>query len=138
MDPIIFVVIVLVAAAITFGRLIAARRVTAGDGRFAVVIFLPALLSSAIFVFVAIRIAPDLPVVAFPMAAAGIVYLWSTVRAIIRSTTAVNRARSSDEIATAITEPTTDLMIMWMSLILIGGLVAVAALLVWGISRAAG
>jgi hypothetical protein len=138
MDPTFIVVIVGIATTLMIGRHLAARRVAAGDGRFAMVIFAPALLSGAFIVWGSIRIITNEPVLGLAMTGAATVYLAGTIWAIIRSTRGVNRARTRDEITDAITEPTTELMILWMSLILIGGLIAVVALIAWGVSRAAG
>ena len=138
MDPTFLVVIVAVAIALVFGRHLAARRVAAGDGRLAIVIFAPALLSGVFIVWGSIRIITNEPVLGLAMTGAATVYLAGTIWAIIRSTRGVNRAQTPDEITDAITEPTTELMVVWMSLILIGGLIAVIALIAWGVSRAAG
>ena len=52
--------------------------------------------------------------------------------------TGVNQARTPDEIAAAVTDPFVEHVTLLIVLVLIGGLIAVAGLIAWGVSRAAG
>ena len=117
MEPLVLGVIIVIA--IVTLRVVASRRVAAGDARFVWVVFVPGLVLGTWLVWSAITQVRSAPLVEVPL------------------TIGVNRARTPDEIADAITRPMTEHLVVWVSLLLMGGLVAVGALIVWGVSKAA-
>ena len=119
-------------------RIVAARRVTAGDGRFVWVVFAPTLVGCVAILWASATAQITMPLVGVPLAAGAVIYLLSAVRFLTRSMTRVDHARTPDEIASAVTEPFVEHMTLLIALMLIGGLVAVAGLIAWGVSRAAG
>ena len=119
-------------------RIVAARRVAAGDGRFVWVVFGPTLVIGVALVWVALTEVTTLLPVTVVLAIGALAYLLSAVRATSRAMTGVKQARTPDEIAAAVTDPFVEHMTILIVLGLIGGLIAVAALIAWGVTRAAG
>jgi hypothetical protein len=133
------VVVGAVAAAVFFGlRIVAARRVAAGDGRFVWVVFGPTLVGCAAILWGAASALTTMPLMGMPLAVGAVIYLSSNVRFLRRTMTGVNQARTPDEIAAAVTDPFVEHVTLLIVLVLIGGLIAVAGLIAWGVSRAAG
>ena len=79
-----------------------------------------------------------MPLMGVPLAVGAVIYLSSNVRFLRRTMTGVNQARTPDEIAAAVTDPFVEHVTLLIVLVLIGGLIAVAGLIAWGVSRAAG
>ena len=137
--PVEVVVVGAVAvAAFVWLRIVAARRVAAGDGRFVWVVFAPSLVAGMGLVAAAAADFGASPIVGVAFAIGAVIFLFSAVRFTMRAASGVDRARSADEIAAAVTDPFIEHTVLLISLILVGGLLSVAALIVWGISRAAG
>ena len=86
-------------------RIVAARRVTAGDGRFVWVVFAPTLVGCVAILWASATALITMPLVGVPLAAGAVIYLLSAVRFLTRSMTRVDHARTPDEIASAVTEP---------------------------------
>ena len=119
-------------------RIVAARRVAAGDGRFVWVVFAPTLVGCVAILWAAASDLTTMPLVGVPLAAGAVIYLSSSVRFLTRTMTGVDHARTPDEIAAAVTDPFVEHVTLLIVLGLIGGLIAVAALIAWGVSRTAG
>jgi hypothetical protein len=118
-------------------RIVASRRVAAGDGRFMWVYFAPTLVGAVAVLWAAASELTTMPVVGVPLAAGAAVYLLSIVRFMTQAKRGIDQARTPDALAAAVTEPLIEHVTLVIVLVLIGGLIAVAALIAWGISRAA-
>lgn len=135
MEPVILgvtVVVVLVAL-----RHFAARRVAAGQGRYAWLMFLPMLMGAVVILWAGLQMFMAEPVAGAALTAAGGLYLGIMLRFLARLSRSVTSAGPNDDIATAITEPMVDYLTTVTGLILVGGLVAVVVLIVWGLGQAA-
>lgn len=135
MEPVILgaaVVAVLVAL-----RHVAARRVVARQGQFVWLMFGPTLIGGIVILWAGIQLFTTVPIVGAAMTIAGGVYLAVVLRFLARLSRAVSSAGPQDDIGAAITDPVVDYVSTMMGLILIGGLVAVVGLIVWGVSQAA-
>jgi hypothetical protein len=118
-------------------RHFAARRVMARQGRFVWLMFVPTLLGSVVILWGSIQIFASVPLVGALMATGGVINLASLVRLLTRMSGSVNSAGPRDDIATAITEPLVDYISTLTGLVLIGGLVAIVGLIIWGVSARA-
>ena len=136
MDERVVVGIVVVALLVVV-RHIAARRVAARDGRFVWPMFVPTLIVGVVILYVSIQILATEPLLGAVMAVGGVIYLVTLVRFLVRLSRSVTSATPQDDLATAITEPMVDYMSTMVGLGLIGGVVAVVVLIVWGVTRAA-
>lgn len=135
MEPVILgaaVVAVLVAL-----RHVAARRVVARQGQFVWLMFGPTLIGGIVILWAGIQLFTTVPIVGAAMTIAGGVYLAVVLRFLARLSRAVSSAGPQDDIGAAITDPVVDYVSTMMGLIVIGGLVAVVGLIVWGVSQAA-
>lgn len=117
-------------------RHFARRRIAAGRGGFVWLLFLPTLLIGGFVLLTSIRVFASDPFVATLMAAGTAVYLALFVRFLSRLSRSVTSTRPQDDISLAITEPLADYLSTLTSLMLIGGLVAVVGLIIWGVSQA--
>jgi hypothetical protein len=136
MEPQIVVGIVVVALLVVI-RHFAMRRVAARDGRFVWAMFLPTLIVGVVILYVAIQVLANEPLLGAAMAIGGAVYLFTLVRFINRLSRSVTATTTQDELATAITEPMVDYVSTIVALGLIGGIIAVVVLVVWGVTQAA-
>ncbi len=135
MEPVAlgFVVVALLVAV----RHFAARRVVARQGQFVWLMFVPMLIGGVVILWAGIQMLATVPIVGVAMTIAGGLYLALMLRFLARLSRSVSSAGPQDDIGTAMTEPVVDYLSTMMGLILVGGVVAVVALIVWGISQAA-
>ena len=136
MEPQIVVGIVVVVLLVLV-RHFAARRVAARQGRFVWPMFVPTLIVGLVILYVSIQMLATEPLLGAFMAIGGLIYLAVLVRFLVRLSRSVTSARSQDDLASAITEPYVDYMSTMVGLGLIGGLIAVVVLVVWGVIQAA-
>jgi hypothetical protein len=118
-------------------RHFAARRVSARQGRFVWLLFVPTLFGSVVILWASAQTFASAPILGALMAVAGAIYLAVLVRFLTRLSRAVTSAGPQDDVEAAITDPLVDSMSTLMGLILIVGLVAVVGLIVWGVGQAA-
>jgi hypothetical protein len=135
MEPIVLGIAV-VALLVAF-RHFAARRVLARQGQFVWLMFLPMLIGAVVVLWAGIQALPTVPIGGAVMTVAGGLYLGLVLRFITRLSHSVSSTGPQDDIFTAITEPVVDYLTTLMALILVGGLVAVVVLIVWGINQTA-
>jgi hypothetical protein len=128
--------IAVVLVAIVPLRLFAGRQVRAGRGRFVWVIFAPTLLVTAAPLWVAAVLFPTQPLLAVFLAIGGLVFLGLLVLLLIRVSGGVSAAAPGEARADAVLKPLTDYVAATMGLLLIGGLVALVALLILAVSQA--
>ena len=99
--------------------------------------FVPTLIVGLVILYVSIQMLATEPLLGAFMAIGGLIYLAVLVRFLVRLSRSVTSARSQDDLASAITEPYVDYMSTMVGLGLIGGLIAVVVLVVWGVIQAA-
>ncbi len=120
---------------LVFVRHFAARRVVARQGRFVWLMFIPTLLGGVVILWASIQALASAPVFGLLMAVAGAIYLALLVRFLMRLSRSVSAAGPEEDLGLAVTEPVVDYMSTMVGLVLIGGLVAVVGLIVWGVSQ---
>jgi hypothetical protein len=125
-----------VVALLVVVRHVAARRVLARQGRFVWLMFVPTLIGAVVVVWAGVRVLASAPAVGVLMVIAGVVYLAVVLRFLTRASRSVTAAGPQDDIATALTEPLAEYMTTIMGLVLVGGLVALVGLIVWGVTQA--
>jgi hypothetical protein len=125
-----------VVALLVVVRHFAARRVLARQGQFVWLMFVPTLIGAVVILWAAIQMLASVPIVGMLMVVAGVVYLAVVLRFLTRASGSVSAAGPQDDIGTALTEPLVDYMTAIMSLVLIGGVVALVGLIVWGVTQA--
>jgi hypothetical protein len=131
------VVGIVVVALLVLVRHLAARRVAARDGRFVWPMFVPTLIVGVAILYVSIQTLANEPLLGAVMAIGGVIYLAVLVRFLIGLSRSITSAASQDDLATAVTEPMVDYMSTMVGLGLIGGVIAVVVLIVWGVIQAA-
>jgi hypothetical protein len=117
-------------------RMLAGRRVLAGEGRFVWLVFGPTLLVGAAPLWVAAVLFPTQPMFAVFVAIFGFVYLGLRVWLLMRMSRGVSSAAPGEDRVDALLSPFADYMAATMGLLLIGGLVALVVLLIWGVTQA--
>lgn len=127
---------IVVLAVLLVLRLFAARRVAVRQGQFVWLMFVPTLLGGVVILYVSILMLAREPLVGTFMAIGGVIYLAVLVRFLFRLSRSVTSARPQDDIGTAITEPLVDYMSTMVGLGLIGGVIAVVGLIIWGVIQA--
>jgi hypothetical protein len=113
-------------------RQYAYRRVAARDGRFVWLVFLPTLLGGFAILGAGVQMLVTLPPVGVVMVVTGSVYLAALIGFLTRASGSVSSSGPQ-----AIIEPLADYARTVIGLVLIGALVAVVGLIVWGVSQAA-
>jgi hypothetical protein len=124
-------------AALVLIRHLAMRRVAARQGHFIWLAFIPTLIGALVISWASVQVFAQVPLVGAFTGIFGVIYLTALVRMLARISRGVTSAGSQEDLVTAVTEPFVEFMGAWVGLLLIGGLVAVAALIVWGVSRSA-
>ena len=115
-------------------RLISARRVAAGDGRFVWIFFaLPLLIGVYALATALSGLRTAGPLAAIALAAAGGVILFGAGRLAYRTARGIKGARGEDEVLDAMVEPLVDFTLLNMGFVLLAGLIAVIGLIVWGL-----
>jgi hypothetical protein len=118
-------------------RLFAARRVAARQGQFVWLMYLPTLLVGGMMLWASTVVFAGSPLVGGLTALAALIYLAVLGRFLVRTSRSVSSASPQDDLGSAITEPLVDYMSTMVGLGLIGGLVAVVGLIIWGVIQAA-
>lgn len=132
--PVVFGIAVV--ALLVVIRHFAARRVLARQGQFVWLMFVPTQIGAVVILWAGIQTLATVPIVGALMVIAGAVYLAVVLRFLTRASRSISAAGPQDDIGTALIEPVVDYMSTVMSLVLIGGLVALVGLIVWGVTQA--
>lgn len=135
MEPVVLGLVVV--ALLVAVRHFAARRVLARQGQFVWLMFIPMLVGGVVILRAGIQLLATVPIAGVATTLAGSLYLALLLRVLARLSRSVSSAGPQDDIGTAVTEPLVDYLSTTMGLMLVGGVVAVVALIVWGISQAA-
>jgi hypothetical protein len=135
MDPTIIISIA-VAAVVVSAVLYGQRRLRARQGRFVWLRFGPMLAGGVVILWASARMIGDLPLVGVPMAIGAVIYLALIVRFLIVLSRTVTATAPQDDLGAAITGPLVDYTTSVVGLLLIGGLVALVGLIIWGVSQA--
>lgn len=135
MEPVVLGLVVV--ALLVAVRHFAARRVLARQGQFVWLMFIPMLVGGVVILWAGIQLLATVPIAGVATTLAGSLYLALLLRVLARLSRSVSSAGPQDDIGTAVTEPLVDYLSTTMGLMLVGGVVAVVALIVWGISQAA-
>ncbi len=118
-------------------RRFAARRVVARQGWFVWLMFLPTLFGAGAIVWAAIRMIASEPIVGALLAILGVIYAAVVVRFLTLLARSVSASGPQDDLGAVTTEPLVDYMTSMVGLVLIGGLIALVGLIIWGIGQAA-
>jgi len=125
-----------VVALLVVIRHMAARRVLAQQGQFVWLMFVPTLIGAVVVLWAGTQMLAKVPIGGVLMVIAGGVYLAVVLRFLTRLSRSVSAAGPQDDLATTVTEPVVDYVSTMAGLLLIGGLVAVVGLIVWGVTQA--
>jgi hypothetical protein len=136
MESPLVVIGIAVAVALVVVRNFAARRVLARQGQFVWLMFVPTLIGGVVLIWAGIEVTATATLVGVLLAVGAMIYLAVVVRFLTRASRSVDAAGPNDDIGTALTEPMVDYMSTLMGLLLIGGLVALVGLIVWGVTQA--
>jgi uncharacterized protein involved in response to NO len=132
------IAVAMVAAALMFVlRLYSLRRVAAGQGRFVWLMCAPQLFWAGVILWAGLHFLAAEPVAGVGMLVVGGIYAVILVRFLTRLARSVKPAGADGDRAAAVMEPVVDFTVTMVGLMLIGGLVAVVALIVWGVSQSA-
>lgn len=112
------------------------RRVAAGHGRFVWLMSAHLLIGAGIILWGGIRLLADEPLAGVILLVVGGIYAALLLRFLTRFSRSVTSIGANGDRAAAM-EPVVDLTVTMVGLVLVGGLVAVAGLIVWGVSQAA-
>jgi hypothetical protein len=132
-----FAAILAVLVLVVSVRMYAARRVAAGRSGYVWFLFGPGLLSGAAVIWVGACLFARQPQMAAFMVVVGSGLLALAFRTLRRMSQAVGSAASFDDRVEAVIGPLVDYVLAVVGVILIGGLVALVGLLVWGVMQAA-
>jgi hypothetical protein len=132
----LFVLGIAVVALYVLLRHYAARRVAAGQGQFIWLMFVPTLIGAVVITWAGIQMVATVSIAGMLMVVAGAVYLAVLLRFLVRASRSVSSTGPQDDIGAALTGPVVDYMTTIISLWLIGGLVALVGLIVWGVTQA--
>jgi hypothetical protein len=130
------VVGIAVVAVLVLLRYFAARRVAARQGQFVWLAFVSSLIGAIVILWTGVQMLATVPVVGVVIVIAGGIYLAVALRFLTRLSRSISAAGPQDDIGAAMTEPLVDYMSTIMGLLLIGGVVALVGLIVWGVSQA--
>ena len=131
------VALAMVGAALLFViRLYGLRRIAAGQGRFVWLASMPFLIPVAMILWGGVHILADEPLVGVVLLVVGGIYAALLLRFLTRFSRIVTSVGANGDRAAAM-EPAVDFTVTMVGLMLIGGLVAVVGLIVWGVSEAA-
>ena len=129
-------VVVLVIAAVAGLRLLAARRVGAGDGRFAWIYFLPTLVIAGAWVVQGLGVVTRDPGLGLVLLVPSVLFAVFIARAASRLARLTPAARTDGSLD-AIDAATTNDIVVVLSVVLIGGVLAAGALIVFGVLQLA-
>jgi len=114
-------------------RLVAARRVAAGDGRFVWLVFLPLLLANAAVIVLGVKVASSSLVLGALMIVVGVVLGAASLRMSSRMSESVSQMPPRGDLTAAVTGPLADFALPWGLLLAGGALLAVLGIIVWGV-----
>jgi hypothetical protein len=126
-----------VVALLVVVRRLAVRRVVARQGKFVWLVFAPSVIASLAVVLIGIWNLGRIPFGGAAMILAGGLYLLIVVRFLARLSGSVSSTAPEADLVTAITPALTEYFATMAAVMLIGGLLIVAGLILWGISQAA-
>ena len=127
---------VLVIAAFAGFRLLAARRIGAGEGRFAWIYFLPTLVIAGIWLLQGLGLVARNPVLGLVVLIPSVIFAVFIARAASRVARITPNSRTDGSLD-AIVGATGDDMVVVLGIVLIGGVFAAAGLIVFGVLRLA-
>jgi hypothetical protein len=130
------VVAVAGAAILSMLLLYGRRRVAAGQGRFVWLMSAHLLVGAGMILWGGVHILADEPLVGVVLLVGGGIYAVILFRFLTRLSRSVTSVGANGDRAAAM-EPAVDFTVTVVGLMLIGGLVAVVGLIVWGVSQAA-
>jgi hypothetical protein len=130
------VVAVAGAAILSMLLLYGRRRVAAGQGRFVWLMSAHLLVGAGMILWGGVHILADEPLVGVALLVGGGIYVVILFRFLTRLSRSITSVGAGGDL-TAAMEPAVDFTVTMVGLMLIGGLVAVIALIVWGVSQAA-
>ncbi len=114
-------------------RLVAARRVAAGDGRFVWLLLLPLLLANAAVIVLGVKAASNSLVLGALMIAIGVGLGAAILRLSSRMSASVSQMPPDGDITAAMTGPLANFALLWGLLLAGGALLAVVGLIAWGV-----
>ena len=135
MDGLVVAVIV-ATVGLTVLRVFAARRVAAREGRFVWLMFPATLIGPLAIAWAAVQLFPDAPVMSATLAASAVGYGALMVRFHVRLSRAVSSAPPGQAMPVTATDVYADHLTTMLGFILLSGLVAMVALLIWAVSQA--
>ena len=127
------VICLAIGAGLVLLRLFAARRVHAGQGSFVWLLFLPTLLPGVALIVGGVTLLESDPLLGFAFIALGLVFVAALAWFLTRASRAVGTTPAGGDAVGAMTEPMADLMTVWVVVPLAFGVIAVVALIVWGV-----
>ena len=131
------VAVAIVGAALLFViRLYGLRRIAAGQGSFVWLASMPFLIPVAMILWGGVHILADEPLVGVVLLVVGGIYAVILFRFLTRLSRSFTSVGAEGDRAAAMA-PVVDFIVTMVGLMLIGGLVAVVGLIVWGVSQAA-
>ena len=136
MSPLQIAGAVLVVAAIAGFRLLAARQIGAGHGRFAWVYFLPTLVIAGAWLLQGLGLVARNPVLGLVVLIPSVIFAVFIARAASRVGRITPSSRTDGSLD-AIDAATTDDIVAVLGIVLIGGVFAVAGLIVFGVLQLA-
>ena len=136
MSPLQIAGVALVIAAIVGFRLLAARRVGTGDGRFAWIYFLPTLVIAGVWIVKGIGAATRDPGLGLVLLLPSVLFAAFIARAATRVARITPTSRT-DGTLDAIDAATANDMVVVLGVVLIGGVLAAAGMIVFGVLQLA-
>ena len=127
---------VLVIAAIAGFRLLAARRIGAGDGRFAWIYFLPMLVIAGAWLLQGLGVVARNPVLGMVLLVPSVLFAVFVARAASRVARIPPNSRTDGSLD-AIDQATSDDIVALLGIVLIGGVLAACGLIVFGVLQLA-
>jgi hypothetical protein len=136
MEPLVVAGIAAVVGLVLL-RHFAARRVAARQGRFVWLVFAPSLFYGIVVLWVSIQVFTKAPLVGLLIAVIGVIYLAALIRFLARLSRSVTSTGPQEDLTPAIIEPLADYTLVWVGLLLVGSLVALVGVLIWGVTQSA-
>jgi hypothetical protein len=115
-------------------RQLALRRVAARQGQFIWLALGPTFLIGFAMLWISLTTLPRQPLIGLAIGIIGVVYVVGLARAASQMSSAITATRPEDDLSGAIVDPLTEFMLANIGVVLVGGLVAVVALIVWAIA----
>ncbi len=134
-EPAVFEVLVVAFAVSLVGPPLAAHRVRTGDRRLAWLLFAPMLVIGGMIVSAALVTIREAPLVGVPFAIGALLYLFVLVRCLVRFQRAAATTTSPEDLLNSAFEALGEVIAARAVLVLVGSLMAVVAILVWGITH---